>query len=425
MKCLLALVVLAVVLSRSDFAGENDWRQGSAMPQASIREIDAIVQDLMSRPFDQAVEQFTQLPEGIKSSVEAELVKRISFHEDFIVHHSRILKGHSRPVTSVAYDVRGNFVISGSYDNTVRVWNLSIDPIVSFELKGHTSPVMSVAFSPSTRYALSGDQDGNLRLWDLTHGTSQEFIGHTRSVISLSMSHDGNYALSAGDDRTVRLWDLSKNHIESHVVYAGEVSSVAFRPDDTWVIFGEEDGRIIRGGLERHPVTLIQGLKGFSDGGDTPNVALNADESHCISAYDLKVRLWDVNLQRSEDLTEHSDGAVTCVAYSPDGNYVVSGAHDDTLRLCDVRHKRRGVCVLKGHTHGISSVAMSPEGKNVISASYDTTLRLWKVYPDGLTALLLIRMDQKDRSLAHSQKARELICDLPKSLQVFFSHAGL
>lgn len=69
-------------------------------------------------------------------------------------------------------------------------------------------------------------------------------------------------------------------------------------------------------------------------------------------------------------------GAVTCVAYSPDGSRAISGSRDTCLRFWDIA---TGEClrVLEGHSKVVFSVAFSPDGARAISGSRDTSLRLW------------------------------------------------
>jgi WD40 repeat protein len=72
------------------------------------------------------------------------------------------------------------------------------------------------------------------------------------------------------------------------------------------------------------------------------------------------------------------NGAIQCVAFSPNGKLVVTGGMDATARLWDVQTGKQ-VHVFRGHAGGIQSICFSPDGKRVLTGSLDRTARLWDV----------------------------------------------
>ena len=75
-------------------------------------------------------------------------------------------------------------------------------------LQGHSHFVSDVEVSSDGQYALSGSWDATLRLWDLASGnTVRRFVGHTKDVLSVSFSPDNRQILSAARDRTIKLWN--------------------------------------------------------------------------------------------------------------------------------------------------------------------------------------------------------------------------
>ena len=116
--------------------------------------------------------------------------------------------------------------VSGSYDNSVRVWDVSTGR--EFNLfKGHTNYVLSVAFSPDGKQIISGSNDNSVRIWDATTGDELKVLeGHTKGVASVAFSPDGRQIVSGSYDNSVRVWDLgslfiremisNSNHHEKH-----------------------------------------------------------------------------------------------------------------------------------------------------------------------------------------------------------------
>jgi hypothetical protein len=111
-------------------------------------------------------------------------------------------------VNSVSLSGDGRFALSGSRDNTLKLWEVATGKCLrTFE--GHTSSVNSVSLSGDGRFALSGSRDNTLKLWEVATGQClRTFEGHTHWVTSVSLSGDGCFALSGSEDKTLKLWFL-------------------------------------------------------------------------------------------------------------------------------------------------------------------------------------------------------------------------
>merc|ERR1719454_1734045 len=125
------------------------------------------------------------------------------------------LIGHRNWVTSIAttYE-QSHVVVSASRDKTVMLWELTPnneDGTVGYARKalcGHNQTVASVVLSSDGQFALSGSWDKTMRLWDLNHGKSlRTFHGHTSDVNSVAFSGDNRQIVSGSRDKTIRLWN--------------------------------------------------------------------------------------------------------------------------------------------------------------------------------------------------------------------------
>ena len=81
------------------------------------------------------------------------------------------LQGHTKEVYSVAFSPDGSRIVSGSWDNSLRLWDAASGKPIGPPLQGHTDSVVSVAFSPDGRRIVSGSADNSLRLWDAANGS--------------------------------------------------------------------------------------------------------------------------------------------------------------------------------------------------------------------------------------------------------------
>merc|ERR1712018_295839 len=123
------------------------------------------------------------------------------------------LKGHNGWVTQIATTpVFPDMLLSASRDKTIIMWHLTREDtqygIPKRRLQGHSHFVSDVVISSDGQFALSGSWDGTLRLWDLASGnTTRRFVGHTKDVLSVAFSADNRQIVSAARDRTIKLWN--------------------------------------------------------------------------------------------------------------------------------------------------------------------------------------------------------------------------
>ena len=135
------------------------------------------------------------------------------------------LQGHTDPVTSVAYSPDETHIVSGSEDNTIRVWNVITGQLVAGPFHGHTGWISSVAYSPDGIHVVSGSWDNTLRVWNTTTGqpVGSPFQGHTDVVSSVAYSPAGTHIVSGSWDNILRVWNTTTGQLITAPFYGHTV----------------------------------------------------------------------------------------------------------------------------------------------------------------------------------------------------------
>ena len=290
-----------------------------------------------------------------------------------------VLHGHDNTVSSVMFSPDGKCIVSGSSDQTIRLWDAETGELLRPPLKGHEDAVLCVVFSPDGKQILSGSHDQTIRLWDAETGelVQPPLQGHEDGVLSVAFSPDGKWIVSGSDDKTIRVWNSETGKLLQPPLkgHEGWVSSVAFSPDGRFIVSGSQD-KTIRLWDAKTGELLQPPLEGHM--GQVLSVVFSVDGKHIVSgSHDQTIGLWNAKTGELVRLLEGHEGPVASVAFSPNGKCVVSGSNDKTIRLWDAKTGELLQPPLEGHEVWVGSVAFSPDSKRIVSGSDDQTIRLW------------------------------------------------
>lgn len=212
--------------------------------------------------------------------------------------------------------------------------------------------INALAFAPGGGLLASGGTSCTVDLWNLDGAHVGMLRGHQASITALAFSPEGRLLASAGDDRTVRLWEMASGR-ELRLIGPHEdtVRSLAFTPDGRLLVLGQD-------GWQGH------------------------------------IHIWDIPTGRLWLRCSPLGQKLFCLALSPDGRSIAVALADHSVRILETatgRERRR----YQGHESTVHSVAWTPDGNRLISGSADTTILVWDLAAErassGMTTPLASR----------------------------------
>jgi hypothetical protein len=291
-------------------------------------------------------------------------------------------ESHSELVCSLCWDTVGNNIASGSYDNTIKIWDgKSLKLFKTFE--GHSDSVLSVSWNHDGNKIVSGSVDKTIKIWDSSTGIVLHTLeGHSSLVLSVAWNHDDSKIVSGSWDNSIKIWGWTKSFLLGHGV--------------TW--------------------KLLKTLNTHSD--CVLSVSWNRDSTKIVSGSgDKTIKIWDsFSGAVLRTLTGHSDG-VTSASWNNDDSMIVSGSSDQSVKIWNAV---TGVPLktLEGYSKEVECVAWSPDGQKVASCSPDEDkIIIW----DVLTGEVVKSIPVADKvfSLAWSPDSSELVCSVFRKLKVY------
>jgi WD40 repeat protein/serine/threonine protein kinase len=284
-----------------------------------------------------------------------------------------VYHGHTDAITSATWLPDGKRITSGSYDQTVQVWDAANGDHV-YTYRGHSKIVTCVAPSPDGTQIASGSDDQTVQVWDVANGDPvYTYYGHALdSIHCLAWSPDGTRIASGGQNSMLQVWDVQNRR--SITIHSGAVWTVAWSPDGTQIVSGSDDQTVQIWDAQSGQNLLTYTLHS----GKINSVAWSSDGKYIASGSDDQtVQVWDA--QNGNHLLTYKghSNPVRRVSWSPDGTRIASGGEDSTVQVWDTQ-SGNNLLIYNGHANGIGAVAWSPDGTRIVSGSWDTTIQVWK-----------------------------------------------
>jgi len=304
----------------------------------------------------------------------------------------RWLNANTGPIWQVTFSPDGRQFATASADTTARIYDL---PAANSTAINTEDIVMSVAFGRDL-LAIGCDQACPVRLWDIRNNATIDLPDSPESVPAISISGDGKYlaagskhGFSVGDPGQVVVWDLARrtllapnsaNKGGDPLITNTPPSFIAFSPRDDSLAVIREQGSDIR--LVALPDRRL--LATLNHSATVLALAYSRDGNSLVSGTeDGKAWVWDLRSRGLRCRTESLPAPVRAIAYDADRNLMAAGDDDGRVRLYDTATCAE-VAALAGHDDRINALSFDPAAARLATASEDGTVRLWDVKTDSL-----------------------------------------
>ena len=285
-----------------------------------------------------------------------------------------LLEGHQKCIMSVAVTPDSKYIVSGSEDKTLRIWEISTGRVLAC-LTDHTETIWGVCVSPNMKYIGTASGDKIVGLFSFQERRLiHSYKGHMNPIFCIACSNSSRYLASGAQDKDVGLWDIET--LKDIILLKGHtdtVFSVKFTANDELLISGAADYTLrIWSVAEKRILEKIDTKSGMIE-----SLAITKDGKYLgFGDRSNNVHLWDWEQKKSIKIFKDHKKWVKCVAVSSDDRYIASASNDASIRIWNITEKRIEI-VMHGHANTIRSVAYSPDGKYLVSGSEDMTVRIW------------------------------------------------
>ena len=318
----------------------------------------------------------------------------------------KILHGHELSVWALSASPDNKFIVSGSNDQTLRVWRVGGEWECIKVLRGHREWVQSVAISADGRWIISGSEEGSVGVWRV--GGEWECVrllpSHERGVLGVAITPDGKYIISGSYDYTLHVWrsdggEMAGEWKDEKVLrgHMDRVRCVCASADERYIVSGSDDKTVrvwsIEGAVNWRPSrhlsfgphyrrvlwALVLGLCRLrSTSAQRENSDAVRGVYWCFTSTDsIKIGESDgVSVCADENGSEHKHSSIPLQLLRNWDPALLE------FTLEQLTTDWECVMTLKGHDALVWAVATSPDCHFIFSGSTDNTVRVWRVGGD-------------------------------------------
>lgn len=289
------------------------------------------------------------------------------------------LSGHRDRVSSIDISGDGRFVVTGSADQTARLWSITGELLST--LQGHGGAVNVVRLNHDGTRVLTASTDQSVCVWD-RHGVPlQHLRGHEAGVSDVILSPDENLAITGSTDTTVRVWNLQSPELPVMRGHEQGLYTAAFDVSGQHVVTCARDGtaRVFDG--NGRPILTIPHEETVYSACFLP------DGKHVFTTTAAPVAyIWNLDGEQVQRIDSPARRILTGCFDHPDGEAMfIARSHGNEAIVMNGAGEISAHLV--GHEKMVWGAHVSSDCKRIVTCGFDRTARLWHVTGEPIAVL--------------------------------------
>lgn len=336
-----------------------------------------------------------------------------SFSQEKIAEPYKVLKGHEYTVLCLDIDKTGKYLVSGSYDGNVILWDYNTGEQLEI-FKGSNSGIKSVKISPDSRYVASGSWDNNhnakgssincLNILDLktlqvimslsiypdrykTLRFIPELDGSSANGIkNILFNNDGSKVAALTSSKDLFIWDIKDNFNKTvYNLRDTKHKLLNLSPDWNYIACTERKRTKIDTSFYLMKLGTNEIIANFDNPKKTViGVYFSSNSKYIASISGDRIKrneidIWDIQTQKLLFTLKGHTNVVRSIAFSDNEKYLASAAEDNLINLWNIQTGNLIISFTENNAKELTSVIYTPDQKYLISGSQDKTIKYWHV----------------------------------------------